>query len=43
MIFGQSAVNGALSQIAACTWTDTNSGDYFGPQGLLEARGNLKK
>ena len=43
MIFGQSAANGALSQIAACTWTDTNSGDYFGPQGFLEARGKPKK
>ena len=43
MIFGQSAANGALPQIAACTWADTNSGDYFGPQGFLEARGKPKK
>jgi NAD(P)-dependent dehydrogenase (short-subunit alcohol dehydrogenase family) len=43
MILGQSAANGALPQIAACTWVDTNSGDYFGPRGLLEARGKPKK
>lgn len=42
-VLGQSAANGALPQIAACTWTDTDSGDYFGPQGFLEARGKPKK
>lgn len=43
IIFGQSAANGALSQIAACTWVDIQSGDYLGPSGLFEARGKPKK
>jgi len=42
-IFGQSAANGALPQIAACTWVDIQSGDYLGPRGLFESRGKPKK
>ena len=43
IIFGQSAANGALPQIAACTWVDIQSGDYLGPRGLFESRGKPKK
>jgi len=43
IILGQSAANGALPQIAACTWVDIQSGDYLGPRGLFEARGKPKK
>lgn len=43
IILGQSAANGALPQIAACTWTDIQSGDYLGPRGLFESRGKPKK
>jgi protochlorophyllide reductase len=42
-ILGQSAANGALPQIAACTWVDIQSGDYLGPSGFFEARGKPKK
>jgi len=43
IILGQSAANGALPQIAACTWVDIQSGDYLGPRGLFESRGKPKK
>lgn len=43
IILGQSAANGALPQIAACTWVDIQSGDFLGPRGLFESRGNPKK
>jgi NAD(P)-dependent dehydrogenase (short-subunit alcohol dehydrogenase family) len=43
IILGQSAAKGALPQIAACTWTDIQSGDYLGPRGLFESRGKPKK
>ena len=43
IILGQSAANGALPQIAACTWVDLQSGDYLGPRGLFESRGKPKK
>jgi NAD(P)-dependent dehydrogenase (short-subunit alcohol dehydrogenase family) len=43
ILLGQSAANGALPQIAACTWVDIQSGDYLGPRGLFEARGKPKK
>jgi NAD(P)-dependent dehydrogenase (short-subunit alcohol dehydrogenase family) len=42
-ILGQSAAQGALPQIAACSWQNIHSGDYLGPRGLLEARGKPKK
>ena len=43
ILLGQSAANGALPQIAACTWVDIQSGDYLGPRGLFESRGKPKK
>ena len=43
IILGQSAANGALPQIAACTWVDIQSGDFLGPRGLFESRGKPKK
>jgi NAD(P)-dependent dehydrogenase (short-subunit alcohol dehydrogenase family) len=43
IILGQSAANGALPQIAACTWVDIQSGDYLGPRGIFESRGKPKK
>ena len=43
IILGQSAANGALPQIVACTWVDIQSGDYLGPRGLFESRGKPKK
>ena len=43
IILGQRAANGALPQIAACTWVDIQSGDYLGPRGLFESRGKPKK
>jgi NAD(P)-dependent dehydrogenase (short-subunit alcohol dehydrogenase family) len=43
IILGQSAANGALPQIAACTRVDIQSGDYLGPRGLFESRGKPKK
>ena len=42
-IFGQSAASGALPSIAACNWADVQSGDFIGPDGPLQARGNPKK
>jgi hypothetical protein len=42
-LFGQSAEQGALPMLYAATAPGVESGDYYGPDGLLEARGNPEK
>ncbi len=39
-VLGQSAARGALPGLYAATMPDVNGGQYWGPDGLLEVRGN---
>ena len=39
-VMGQSAARGALPGLYAATMPDVNGGQYWGPDGLLEVRGN---
>lgn len=43
ILFGQSASNGALPSIAACTWSNIENNDFIGPDGPLQARGKPTK
>ncbi|MDZ7578689.1 MAG: oxidoreductase [Candidatus Nanopelagicales bacterium] len=42
-VIGQSAENGALPSLYASTADDVVSGDYYGPSGFLESRGEPKR
>ena len=42
-VVGQSAADGALPSLYAATAPDVHSGDYIGPDGLMEMRGSPKK
>lgn len=39
-LLGQDAAQGALPQIRACTDPHVNGGEYYGPGGFLQAKGN---